>query len=55
MHEGAHTMGAVQASAPHSTGSGWHCNQEQDVLCYVDGGDRNQFIVNDCPARLYFD
>ena len=57
MHENAHNMGAVQRDAPNSTGSGWHCNQAIDVMCYSpDGGDRNQDgTVLDCPGRLHFD
>jgi hypothetical protein len=65
MHENAHNQGAVTYAAPQSTGSGGHCNQGHDVLCYTpDGGDRNQTPLNiacsdrphfDCGAEDYFD
>ncbi|MCW3063390.1 MAG: hypothetical protein JWN32_562 [Solirubrobacterales bacterium] len=37
LHEITHTFGAVQEAAPHSSGAG-HCYDEQDVMCYPDGG-----------------
>ena len=37
LHEVGHTIGAVQVSAPHSTGAG-HCYTSVDVMCSADGG-----------------
>ena len=56
MHETGHNQGAVQGAAPSSTGSGGHCNDENDVMCYAnDGGDRNQSTVEVCTDRIHFD
>lgn len=35
LHENAHTMGAVEDTAPHATGRG-HCDDGYDVMCYDD-------------------
>ncbi|MDH5225730.1 MAG: hypothetical protein OEW46_13275 [Actinomycetota bacterium] len=36
-HEVGHTIGAVQLSAPHSSGAA-HCYTSADIMCYADGG-----------------
>lgn len=59
LHEHLHTMGAVQHSAPHSTGA-WHCNDGRDVMCEVDAGPRSDYetvcsrLILDCNADDYF-
>lgn len=57
MHENGHNQGAVQAGAPHSTGTGGHCNDGRDVMCYSpDGGDINQGgTIELCADRVHFD
>jgi hypothetical protein len=55
MHEIGHLMGAVQPDAPNSTGSGGHCADETDVMCYIDGGDRNQTVSMRCVNAMRFD
>jgi len=58
MHENGHNQGAVQYSAPNSTGDGGHCNEGDDVMCYLDGGNLNQNYPVACPASpgtLHFD
>jgi hypothetical protein len=52
LHEISHTLGAVQASAPNGTGWG-HCTDEQDVMCYADGGPRNTLSTR-CGASAVF-
>jgi hypothetical protein len=61
-HELMHNLGAVQNSAPHSSGHG-HCIDEWDVMCYSDApGVQMQFICDealrsqyDCNNDDYFD
>jgi hypothetical protein len=57
MHENGHNEGAVQYSAPYSTGSGAHCWDEEDVMCYSpDGGDKHQGgTISRCTDRERFD
>jgi hypothetical protein len=55
LHEITHNLGAVQGSAPHSTGMvgslpAGHCFDEQDVMCYADGGPNNALTFT-CPWR----
>jgi hypothetical protein len=49
-------LGAVQYDAPFSTGSGLHCWQESDVMCYADGGNEYPGSLEyDCGDREHFD
>lgn len=49
-HELGHTLGAVQNTAPRSTG-GFHCNDGNDVMCYDDGTARSN-MTHPCPASI---
>lgn len=53
-HELAHMLGAVNGSAPHSTGKG-HCTDGADLMCYEDDGETAQLVA--CPEheRSLFD
>ncbi len=52
-HEVGHTLGAVQKTAPHTTGAG-HCNDIYDVICYNDGGPTGTSTYA-CNNRQWFD
>jgi hypothetical protein len=55
MHENGHNQGAVQYYAPNGTGDGAHCQDEQDVMCYADGGNRFTGLLQRCTDELKFD
>jgi hypothetical protein len=51
-HEVGHNLGAVQNSAPHSSG-GFHCFETYDTMCYNDGGSYfsgGGGLVSTCPS-----
>jgi hypothetical protein len=53
-HEVGHNLGAVQPSAPHTSGAG-HCYEGYDVMCYNDGGSwfaNGGTIVMNCPDAM---
>lgn len=53
MHELSHTLGAVQTSAPHSTGAS-HCYDGADVMCYNDGGPKGSlYTTSTCTGFVY--
>ena len=50
-HETGHNMGAVQNSAPHTSGA-YHCYETNDIMCYDDGGpyfNDGGALVSVCP------
>ena len=55
MHENGHNQGAVQYNAPYSTGTGGHCNDGDDVMCYSDGGDLDAGMSLFCTDAAHFD
>jgi len=62
-HELGHMLGAVQLSSPHSGGA-WHCVDEYDRMCYLDGprypamqyacDNPSHDVVFDCNHDDYF-
>ncbi len=66
LHEAGHNMGAVQASAPNTSGtltgggSAGHCSDGLDIMCYDDGGSNGYdssvcaITVFDCNRNDFF-
>lgn len=52
MHENGHNLGAVQNSAPTTSGA-YHCNDGLDVMCYADGGPYSYYNPNVCSVKHY--
>ena len=50
LHEVGHLFGAVQLSAPHSSGA-YHCDDGNDVMCYFDNPESN-FTDRICPVGV---
>jgi hypothetical protein len=49
-HELMHTIGAAQPDAPHGT-AGFHCWDQNDVMCYDDDGPGPVVMRPMCPGR----
>lgn len=53
LHEAGHNMGAVQGTAPHTSGAG-HCIDGNDVMCYPDGGPfAHRYSSDNCSITQY--
>jgi hypothetical protein len=58
LHEVTHNLGAVQNTAPHSSGhvgvnDAGHCYDEYDLMCYNDGGDEwVPYVDPNCDGAL---
>jgi hypothetical protein len=54
LHELGHNLGAVQNSAPNTTGAG-HCIDGRDIMCYNDGGPKASGYTSGVCAIQVFD